>query len=273
MAIAPNLTVLVGDTVGARLIAHAGSLVNLAKHPASTVQILGAEKALFRALKTKKDTPKYGLIYHSALVGQASTKNKGKISRSLAAKASLACRVDAFGEDSTFDLGTEHRARLETRLRILEEGNMRKLTGSGKVKAKFEKYQAKSEIKLYPVEEDNQIPIVMSKKRKLESDKPLIEEIKSEEVAEEGETSTEPPKKKKKKNKNKSGEAETSQIEEIKEEEVVEEVPKKKKKKNKGNAEESMTVDESLIDTTVDEPQSEKKKKKKKKAKESTDDE
>jgi RNA processing factor Prp31 len=63
-AIAPNLTALVGDLVGARLISHAGSLLNLAKHPASTVQILGAEKALFRALKTKHDTPKYGLIYH-----------------------------------------------------------------------------------------------------------------------------------------------------------------------------------------------------------------
>lgn len=63
-AIAPNLTVLVGELVGARLISHAGSLTNLAKHPASTVQILGAEKALFRALKTKHDTPKYGLIYH-----------------------------------------------------------------------------------------------------------------------------------------------------------------------------------------------------------------
>merc|ERR1712086_1056885 len=61
-AIAPNLTVLVGELVGARLISHAGSLMNLAKQPASTVQILGAEKALFRALKTKKDTPKYGLI-------------------------------------------------------------------------------------------------------------------------------------------------------------------------------------------------------------------
>ena len=47
-AIAPNLTVLVGELVGARLIAHAGSLLNVAKHPASTVQILGAEKALFR---------------------------------------------------------------------------------------------------------------------------------------------------------------------------------------------------------------------------------
>jgi nucleolar protein 58 len=63
-AIAPNLTALVGEMVGARLISHAGSLRSLAKHPASTVQILGAEKALFRALKTKHDTPKYGLIYH-----------------------------------------------------------------------------------------------------------------------------------------------------------------------------------------------------------------
>lgn len=80
MAIAPNLTVLVGELVGARLIAHAGTLINLAKHPASTIQILGAEKALFRALKTKKDTPKYGLIYHATLVGQASTKMKGKVS-------------------------------------------------------------------------------------------------------------------------------------------------------------------------------------------------
>ena len=51
--VAPNLATLIGDTVGARLISHAGSLTNLAKYPASTVQILGAEKALFRALKTK----------------------------------------------------------------------------------------------------------------------------------------------------------------------------------------------------------------------------
>merc|ERR1712042_103448 len=94
-AIAPNLTVLVGELVGARLIAHAGSLLNLAKHPASTVQILGAEKALFRALKTRQDTPKYGLIYHASLVGQAGAKSKGKISRMLAAKSSLAARYDA----------------------------------------------------------------------------------------------------------------------------------------------------------------------------------
>lgn len=68
-AIAPNLTNLIGETVGARLISHAGSLVNLAKYPASTLQILGAEKALFKAIRTKKKTPKYGLIYNASLVG------------------------------------------------------------------------------------------------------------------------------------------------------------------------------------------------------------
>ena len=66
-AIAPNLTALVGELVGARLISHAGSIMNLAKQPASTIQILGAEKALFRALKTKHDTPKYGLLYLSLI--------------------------------------------------------------------------------------------------------------------------------------------------------------------------------------------------------------
>ena len=80
-AIAPNLSALIGEMVGARLISHAGSLTNLAKYPASTVQILGAEKALFRALKTRGNTPKYGLIYHSTFIGRAGTKNKGRISR------------------------------------------------------------------------------------------------------------------------------------------------------------------------------------------------
>jgi nucleolar protein 58 len=128
MAIAPNLTTLVGDLVGARLISHAGSLLNLAKHPASTVQILGAEKALFRALKAKKDTPKYGLIYHASLVGQAGQKLKGKMARMVAAKAALATRVDALTEPSEEnpsaeivpELGLEQRAKLESQLRRLE---------------------------------------------------------------------------------------------------------------------------------------------------------
>ena len=75
-SVAPNLSALIGEIVGARLISHAGSLTNLAKYPASTVQILGAEKALFRALKTKGNTPKYGLIFHSSFIGRASQKNK-----------------------------------------------------------------------------------------------------------------------------------------------------------------------------------------------------
>lgn len=71
-AIAPNLTILVGELLAAKLIANAGSLISLAKLPSSTIQILGAEKALFRALKTRGNTPKYGLIYNASIVGQAS---------------------------------------------------------------------------------------------------------------------------------------------------------------------------------------------------------
>ncbi|KIM25220.1 hypothetical protein M408DRAFT_331324 [Serendipita vermifera MAFF 305830] len=125
-AIAPNLTALVGDLVGARLISHAGSLRNLAKHPASTVQILGAEKALFRALKTKHDTPKYGLIYHASLIGQAPQKLKGKMARMVATKAALSIRVDALSDADTKSgvdapsIGLESRAKLESRLRALE---------------------------------------------------------------------------------------------------------------------------------------------------------
>lgn len=80
-AIAPNLTALVGELVGARLISHAGSLLSLAKYPASTVQILGAEKALFRALKTKHDTPKYGLIYHVRLLPCQTPSLRAKVEK------------------------------------------------------------------------------------------------------------------------------------------------------------------------------------------------
>jgi len=94
--VAPNLAALIGDQVGARLISHAGSLTNLAKYPASTVQILGAEKALFRALKTRGNTPKYGLIFHSSFIGRAGARDKGRISRFLANKCSMASRIDSF---------------------------------------------------------------------------------------------------------------------------------------------------------------------------------
>merc|ERR1719359_1470427 len=141
-AIAPNLTYMVGELVGARLISHAGSLMNLAKHPASTVQILGAEKALFRALKTKKDTPKYGLIYHASMIGQAAPKFKGKISRVLAAKCALSIRVDALGDTSEATIGIEDRLKVEERLRQLEGKSSGKANKSAKSKGKVEKYDA-----------------------------------------------------------------------------------------------------------------------------------
>ncbi|KYM96970.1 Nucleolar protein 58 [Cyphomyrmex costatus] len=215
MALAPNLTVLVGDLIGARLISKAGSLTNLAKHPASTLQILGAEKALFRALKTNKNTPKYGLIYHSQLVGQSSNKNKGKISRMLAAKASLATRVDALGDTTSFELGAEHKVKLEARLRVLEEGNIRRISGTARAKAKFEKYHVKNEYMQYSISVDSTLT---TPKR------PLIEEIETKE-------NEEVPKKKRKKH---STNLEIKEEEvEIKEEEIKAELttaPKKKKK-------------------------------------------
>merc|ERR1719491_1418919 len=113
---------LIGEIIGARLISHAGSLTNLAKYPASTVQILGAEKALFRALKTKGNTPKYGLIFHSTFIGRAQLKNKGRISRYLANKCSLASRIDCFSDESTTVFGEKLRDQVEERLAFLTEG-------------------------------------------------------------------------------------------------------------------------------------------------------
>jgi len=253
MAIAPNLTVLVGELVGARLIAHAGTLMNLAKHPASTVQILGAEKALFKALKTKHDTPKYGLIYHAQLVGQSGTKLKGKVSRMLAAKASLACRVDALGEETNTDLGIEHRAKVESRIRQLEGGEITKISATAKQSAKFDKYESKSEVLEYKAAAD------VTLKRKAEDDdeaKPDVKKIKVEDVEAEGSK-----KKKKKKDKQKEEEAEAEVA-------AAASPEKKKKKKDKdsaaGEAADS-TLDTSAMDTGVAENGEKKKKKKKKK--------
>ena len=94
--VAPNLTSLIGETIAAKLISHSGSLATLSKYPASTIQILGAEKALFRALKQKTKTPKYGLLFNTTFIGRALGKNKGKISRYLANKCAMASRLDNY---------------------------------------------------------------------------------------------------------------------------------------------------------------------------------
>ncbi|XP_052415091.1 nucleolar protein 58 [Carassius gibelio] len=278
MAIAPNLTVMVGELVGARLISHAGSLLNLAKHPASTVQILGAEKALFRALKTRRDTPKYGLIYHASLVGQTTAKNKGKISRMLAAKTALAIRYDALGEDTNSEMGVENRAKLEVRLRYLEEKGIRRISGSGKALAKADKYQHKSDVKVYDPSGDSTLPTV-SKKRKIEEveeaeeeEKPVEAKAKKvkREAPTEGEAETETPKKKKKKEKKKAEEEAKPEEEELAIS-PAEETTKKKKKEKKRAAEEEPKEEEEEAAVSPAQETTEKKKKKKKKAKEGDD--
>ena len=94
--VAPNIRELVGPLLGARLIALAGGLENLAKKPASTIQVLGAEKALFRALRTGGKPPKHGVIFQYPEVHRSPKWQRGKIARALAAKLSIAARVDAF---------------------------------------------------------------------------------------------------------------------------------------------------------------------------------
>ncbi|ORY77667.1 U3 snoRNP protein Nop56 [Protomyces lactucae-debilis] len=120
--VAPNLAELIGEIVGARLISHAGSLTNLSKYPASTIQILGAEKALFRALKTKGNTPKYGLIYHSSFIGRAGQKNKGRVSRFLANKVSIVSRIDNFTDVPSTKFGEVLKRQVEERLQFYETG-------------------------------------------------------------------------------------------------------------------------------------------------------
>ncbi|KAF8819295.1 putative nucleolar protein [Cardiosporidium cionae] len=117
--VAPNLQALIGDTLSARLISHAGSLVNLAKYPASTIQILGAEKALFRALKSKTNTPKYGLLFQSTFIGQAAQPNKGKVSRYLANKCSLAARIDNFTTIQSSIFGEKLKDQVVERMKFL----------------------------------------------------------------------------------------------------------------------------------------------------------
>jgi nucleolar protein 56 len=94
--VAPNTRALAGSLLGARLIAIVGGLNNLAKLPASTVQVLGAEKALFRSLKTGARPPKHGIIFQHSLIHEAKRWQRGKIARALAGKLAIAARIDAF---------------------------------------------------------------------------------------------------------------------------------------------------------------------------------
>merc|ERR1712126_360256 len=252
--IAPNLSALIGEQVGARLISHAGSLTNLAKYPASTVQILGAEKALFRALKTKGNTPKYGLIFRSSFIGRAGSKNKGRISRFLANKCSIASRIDCFSEVSTKLFGEKLKEQVEDRLKFYESGDLPK-----------KNVDAMQEAIAAVKEEASAFEEVKHKKKKKDkkASKRKAEEMENEEndskpangVANgvHDTESVEAPKKKKKRV------DQDAPIQNGTETPVSEK--KKKKKKDKKNSNEEQT--EAIV--KVETPVTEKKKKKKKK--------
>lgn len=200
--VAPNLQAVVGEMVAARLLAQAGSLVTLAKYPASTVQILGAEKALFRALKTKGNTPKYGLLFQSSFIGRAAQKNKGRISRYLANKCSMAARIDNFSTVPSSIFGEKLRDQVEERLKFLTEG----VTPRKNIDVMRE---AVSEygVAAAAVLSDKKGKKKKKKEMKVESEDVKMEEEKVEKKkkrkAEEEEEEEEAPKKKKKKNKQK----------------------------------------------------------------------
>jgi len=204
--VAPNLCALIGEIIGARLISHAGSLTNLAKYPASTVQILGAEKALFRALKTKGNTPKYGLIFHSTFIGRAQLKNKGRISRYLANKCSIASRIDCFSDEATTIFGSKLKDQVEERLTFLTEGT--------KPRKNIEVMQEAIKAVAKKAKKAN-------KEKAAATDEAAVEDV-------------EPVAKKEKKKKRKATEAEAEA--EVEAEVAVEEAPKKKKKRKTSEA-------------------------------------
>merc|ERR1719232_1053133 len=168
---APNLTALIGNQVGARLIAHAGSLTNLAK---------------------------YGLLFHSSYIGRAKAKNKGRISRYLANKCSIASRIDCFSESVSNVFGSKLQEQVEERLKFYETGDLPRKNLDVMEEAMTEAMQV-----LETPEATKPAEPEVTKKRKIDD---VIEE-KSEEKAVESE---EPTKKKKKKKRKSEAVAETT---------------------------------------------------------------
>jgi len=116
--VAPNMTGVLGAVLSAKLMSMAGGLENIAKMPASTLQVLGAEKALFRTLKTGARPPKHGIIFQYADIHQSPRWLRGKIARALAGKLAIAARMDAFGGSNQSE---KFRRDLEAKIRELKD--------------------------------------------------------------------------------------------------------------------------------------------------------
>ncbi|KAN0007275.1 hypothetical protein ACTFIU_000474 [Dictyostelium citrinum] len=274
-AIAPNLTILVGEIVGARLICRAGSLMNLAKYPASTIQILGAEKALFRALKTKHNTPKYGLIYNAKIVGEASLKNKGKMSRVLAAKAALSARFDALCEVSDTSYGIAYKGAVDRRAAAIEGREVRKSLNA--VKPEKSGNVAKYDhTKSATTNTTRDVATKSSKESSIKQEKADIkmEEASSSDDSSSDSSSSEDEKSKKSKKSKKEEpvkEEKKSKKEEKKEEPVKEEKKEKKSKKEEKKEEPVKEEKKEKKDKKEKKEEKEEKKEKKEEKKEKKD--
>lgn len=132
--LAPNLTLLAGPVLGARLISIAGSLEKLASFPSSTIQVIGANKALFKHLRSRAPSPKHGIIFSHPLINTSPWWMRGKIARALASKLSLAARIDFYSAKKDHSLEGD----LEEKIRKIREANPRppQKRQEGKVKIK-----------------------------------------------------------------------------------------------------------------------------------------
>ncbi|KAM9955765.1 hypothetical protein ACTFIW_001970 [Dictyostelium discoideum] len=238
--IAPNLSALVGDRIGAKLISRAGSLTSLAKYPASTVQILGAEKALFRAMKVRGKTPKYGIIFNASAVS-SETKNKGRIARCLSNKISIATRIDCFSENPTAKFGVALKQQVADRIKFFNNGvaPKRNLDVMKEVIEEVEKDFAEEEIK----------PVVKESSKKRKESEP-----------------TEEKSSKKSKKEEKSSKKSKSDDVEMKEEPVKEE--KKSSKKSSSKKEEEPVKEEKKSSKKSSSKEEDKKEKKESKKEE-----
>ena len=146
-SIAPNLRDLLGSTLGAKLIAHIGSIKRLATYPASVIQIMGAEKAIFRHLKTGERPPKHGLIFQHPSVRGAKWWNRGKVARNLALKITLAVRKDVFSGEYNPSIAEDYLKKVE---QIEKENPFPKKTSQKRAKErKAEKDKGKGKSKKY----------------------------------------------------------------------------------------------------------------------------
>jgi nucleolar protein 56 len=137
--LAPNLALLAGPMLGARLISIAGSLEKLAAFPSSTIQVIGASKALFKHLRSRAPSPKHGIIYSHPLINTSPWWVRGKVARALAAKLSLAARIDFYSAKRNPSLENE----LEEKIRKIRAENPRPPQKRQEIRAKPKKKRRK----------------------------------------------------------------------------------------------------------------------------------